>query len=578
MHLGTIRIKDNIIYIDIKNKELYCYKQTKNKKIIISNEIIINLIKYIITCHKPKYLYQDEFEVYLDEETNFKHFYKNGKEDYLKFFYENGQSTILLNSKSNEDKYSTKSFIIKGVQICITFLSAITFISSVSAIYKIQTTTKINAQTEITNNIEYSIPEEKIDTNFFKDFINNSPNLSKQEKQLLVNNDLFDDLSETLMTNDRIFSLEVKMTNLDIIYGQEGKPADGVLGWYNPMISNQIHVIDEKDNQTTIHEFIHLLQDDNQYQYIREACATLISNEYYNSNQTAYNDAIIRTQFLMEIIGPDIIWDLNFSGSTREFEIAIKSLLPEKDAEELLELFTSSIGMLSQSKNYEINQKIDNYLLQMYKSLAPENTETIEFLTDISSTNHLSSKGYLLNRNYFNEKNKENAINPFEYKFSIPLDIALNQNMIDISYTLTQKNYINPNDPSQISNDDIIHEEYIILNKNISELMFDENGNQYFINYNTDEQYTVAEAQSLGLIETKYYQYKFFYNIQYDEIKKYENIPNITINIPEIKLLDPYNNVENISASTNEIYPLNNIIINYVPNQYLYQNQTSKTK
>ncbi len=578
MHLGTIRIKDNIIYIDIKNKELYCYKQTKNKKIIISNEIIINLIKYIITCHKPKYLYQDEFEVYLDEETKFKHFYKNGKEDYLKFFYENGQSAILLNSKSNEDKYSTKSFIIKGVQICITFLSAITFISSVSAIYKIQTTTKINAQTEITNNIEYSIPEEKIDTNFFKDFINNSPNLSKQEKQLLVNNDLFDDLSETLMTNDRIFSLEVKMTNLDIIYGQEGKPADGVLGWYNPMISNQIHVIDEKDNQTTIHEFIHLLQDDNQYQYIREACATLISNEYYNSNQTAYNDAIIRTQFLMEIIGPDIIWDLNFSGSTREFEIAIKSLLPEKDAEELLELFTSSIGMLSQSKNYEINQKIDNYLLQMYKSLAPENTETIEFLTDISSTNHLASKGYLLNRNYFNEKNKENAINPFEYKFSIPLDIALNQNMIDISYTLTQKNYINPNDPSQISNDDIIHEEYIILNKNISELMFDENGNQYFINYNTDEQYTVAEAQSLGLIETKYYQYKFFYNIQYDEIKKYENIPNITINIPEIKLLDPYNNIENISASTNEIYPLNNIIINYVPNQYLYQNQTSKTK
>ena len=578
MHLGTIRIKDNIIYIDIKNKELYCYKQTKNKKIIISNEIIINLIKYIITCHKPKYLYQDEFEVYLDEETNFKHFYKNGKEDYLKFFYENGQSTILLNSKSNEDKYSTKSFIIKGVQICITFLSAITFISSVSAIYKIQTTTKINAQTEITNNIEYSIPEEKIDTNFFKDFINNSPNLSKQEKQLLINNDLFDDLSETLMTNDRIFSLEVKMTNLDIIYGQEGKPADGVLGWYNPMISNQIHVIDEKDNQTTIHEFIHLLQDDNQYQYIREACATLISNEYYNSNQTAYNDAIIRTQFLMEIIGPDIIWDLNFSGSTREFEIAIKSLLPEKDAEELLELFTSSIGMLSQSKNYEINQKIDNYLLQMYKSLAPENTETLEFLTDISSTNHLSSKGYLLNRNYFNEKNKENAINPFEYKFSIPLDIALNQNMIDISYTLTQKNYINPNDPSQISNDDIIHEEYIILNKNISELMFDENGNQYFINYNTGEQYTVAEAQSLGLIETKYYQYKFFYNIQYDEIKKYENIPNITINIPEIKLLDPYNNIENISASTNEIYPLNNIIINYVPNQYLYQNQTSKTK
>ena len=578
MHLGTIRIKDNIIYIDIKNKELYCYKQTKNKKIIISNEIIINLIKYIITCHKPKYLYQDEFEVYLDEETNFKHFYKNGKEDYLKFFYENGQSAILLNSKSNGDKYSTKSFIIKGVQICITFLSAITFISSVSAIYKIQTTTKINAQTEITNNIEYSIPEEKIDTNFFKDFINSSPNLSKQEKQLLINNDLFDDLSETLMTNDRIFSLEVKMTNLDIIYGQEGKPADGVLGWYNPVLSNQLHVVNENDSQTTIHEFIHLMQDDNQYHYIREACATLIGNEYYKTDQIAYNDAIIRTQFLMDIIGPDIIWNLNFSGSTREFENAIKNLLPEKDAEELLELFTSSIGMISQSENYEINKKIDKYLMQMYKYSDPESKETLEFLTDISNSNYLSSKGYLLNRNYFNKENKENAINPFEYNFSVPLDTALSQNMIDISYTVTQKNYINPSDTSQISSDDIIHKEYIPLNENISELIIDEDGNEYFLDFSTGKKYSISEAQTLGLVDTKYYQYKFFHNISYEEITKYKDIPKIIINTPEIKFLAPYNDIENISAYTNETYPLNNITITFVPKQYLYQNENSKTK
>ena len=577
MHLGTIRIKDNIIYVDIKNNQLCCYKQTQNKKIIISNEIFVNLIKYFITCHKPKYLYKNEFEVYLDEETKLKHFYKNGKEDYLKFFHENGQSAIMLNNKPNKDKHNSKSFIIKGVQICITFLSAVTFISSISAIYTIKTT-QINAKTDITTNIEYSIPDEKVDKNFFKDFINNSPNLNENEKQLLINDNLFNDLSETLMTNDRIFSLEVKMTNLDIIYGQEGKPADGVLGWYNPMISNKIHVVNETDNQTTIHEFIHLLQDDNQYTYIRESCATLISNEYYKSKQTAYNDAIIRTQFLMELIGPEKIWNLNFSGQTREFENAIKNLLPEKDAEELLELFTSSIGMISQSDNYEINKKIDKYLMQMYKYSDPENKETLEFLTGISNSNYLSSKGYLLNRNYFNKENKENVINPFEYKFSVPLDTALNQNMINISYTLTQKNYINSNDSTQISSDDIIHEEYIPLNENISELIIDEDGNEYFLDFSTGKKYSISEAQTLGLVDTKYYQYKFFHNISYEEIIKYKDIPNIIINTPEIKFLAPYNDIENISAYTNETYPLNNITITFVPKQHLYQNENSKTK
>lgn len=570
MHVGTIRIKDNLIYIDIINNKMSCYQIKKGQKQTIDENIIINIIKNIITCHKPKLLYKDNYEVYLDEETNFKHFYKNNKEDYLKFFLENGQEAILFNEKGN-NKYTVKRFIIKGIEIYCLSMLFITVASVGLTLYKINETS--TATETLTNNTTYSTPEEYLNASFFKDWINNSTNLTQNEKQILINEKLFSDLSQTLITSDRVFSLELKLNNINVAYGKDDIPSNNILGWYNPLIPNKINVVNEGDIPTTIHEFIHLLQDDNKYSYIREASATLISNEYYYVNLEAYSDAITRIKLLMELIGPETIWNLNFSGSVQEFENTIKQILPENEANELLELFTANPGLLTPAKRDEINKKIDTYLNKMYTILNPESKETLDFLSKNAKTYYLYSNENIFNHNYFNIKNKENNIDSFQFQYYIPLDTAINQNMVDISYILTQKIYVD----SASNNKDIIYKEYFVLNKNISELVVDQNGNQYFVDLKTGENYTPDEAQKLGYIETKYFKYKFYYNIKYQDVEKYQDIPNIIINTPEIIIKNPYN--ENISqAYTNDTYPINNIIMTYQLNNLSFQNENSKTK
>ena len=76
MHIGLLKIKDKTIYIDNQNK-LISYYYKDGKKQIISNNFVISVLKDLVTCHKKKFLYKKEYEVYLDEQTGYKHFYKD---------------------------------------------------------------------------------------------------------------------------------------------------------------------------------------------------------------------------------------------------------------------------------------------------------------------------------------------------------------------------------------------------------------------------------------------------------------------------------------------------------------------
>ena len=118
MHLGIIKINNTKIYID-KHKNLISYYYENGNKKIINNDLIILLIKELVTCHHKKFLYQDEYEVYLDEQTGYKHFYKDGKENYTIFFYENGYDAILYKENSKQSNF--KTFTVKGKGVAGSF-------------------------------------------------------------------------------------------------------------------------------------------------------------------------------------------------------------------------------------------------------------------------------------------------------------------------------------------------------------------------------------------------------------------------------------------------------------------------
>ena len=554
MHLGIIKINNTQIYIDNNNNLISYYYENGNKK-IINNDLIISLIKELVTCHQKKFLYKDEYEVYLDEQTGYKHFYKDGIEDYTKFFYENGYDAILYKENSNQSNF--KTFAVKGTKICLSIALLLTVINGVKS-------NIVQNPEEITSSqIEYTQENElTVDSSFFKDSILNSVNLTQEEKQLLINNQFFKDLSETPITSSRKSSLEEKFNNITIKTGTEGRPSPNVLGWYIDLFPNTIHVVDENDNNTKIHEFIHLTQEFTEYSYIREACADLISLEYYGiEDSLTYNDAATRIQFLMELIGPEIIWNLNFNGDETSFENKIYELLPEESAIKLLQLFKQNPANITVEKYQEQNKEIDKYLYQIYNTLTNENNP----LNTIQEETGITFDTFNSNQTYFNHSNNEYS---FSFSKIITLEEAKQKGLVNIS--VAEKTYISEEDIEKLKSQEIpIFKEYEIL-KNNFQIMNSVDKNQEIIdmvyNINNDETYTLEKKKKKGYIECKYWYYKYIpanentvseYPLIITPTEKYEGLE-----IKEIYAFEPGYEEGN-----------HNILITYVVSKPLINNQ-----
>lgn len=554
MHIGLLKIKDITIYIDNQNK-LISYYYKDGKKQIISNNFVISVLKDLVTCHKKKFLYKKEYEVYLDEQTGYKHFYKDGKENYTKFFYENGYNAILY--KENSNKFNIKNFTVNGIKICIS-------ITLFLAIFNIANNT-LNNPNEITNTkIEYTQNKEiTIDSSKFKDYILSSENLTKEDQQLLINEIFFEDLSKTKINEDRVSSIDEKMTNITINVDEKNKPSDNVLGWYIDLFPNIINVADGNDNDTKIHEFIHLIQEYSEYSYIKEACADLISSEYYNVESLEYSEAVSRIQFLMELIGPEPIWNLNFSGNTEEFESKIYEILPEEEAKIFLDLLKDSPANLTIEESKQQNDEIDSYLYKIYNILTNENNE----LNELQKETGLTFDRYYSNHTYF----ADSPDNDYSFCFSkiMPLEEVKQKNIVQTS--VAQKTYITKEEASKLEIEGKkTFLEYAVLNNNYQVLsILEENGEivDYVFNMNKSEQYSISEAESLGLIQCKYWYYEYI-SATNENIGEYPLIitPNPQydyLTVREINVFEPeYEEGKN------------NILITYIANEPLIKNQT----
>ena len=554
MHIGLLKIKDKTIYIDNQNK-LISYYYKDGKKQIISNNFVISVLKDLVTCHKKKFLYKKEYEVYLDEQTGYKHFYKDGKENYTKFFYENGYNAILY--KENSNKFNIKNFTVNGIKICIS-------ITLFLAIFNIANNT-LNKPNEIINTkIEYTQNKEiTIDSSKFKDYILSSENLTKEDQQLLINEVFFEDLSKTKINEDRVSSIDEKMTNITINVDEKNKPSDNVLGWYIDLFPNIINVADGNDNDTKIHEFIHLVQEYSEYSYIKEACADLISSEYYNVESLEYSEAVSRIQFLMELIGPEPIWNLNFSGNTEEFESKIYEILPEEEAKIFLDLLKDSPANLTIEESKQQNDEIDSYLYKIYNILTNENNE----LNELQKETGLTFDRYYSNHTYF----ADSPNNDYSFCFSkiMPLEEVKQKNIVQTS--VAQKTYITKEEASKLEIEGKKpFLEYAVLNNNYQVLsILEENGEivDYVFNMNKSEQYSISEAESLGLIQCKYWYYEYI-SATNENIGEYPLIitPNPQydyLTVREINVFEPeYEEGKN------------NILITYIANEPLIKNQT----
>jgi hypothetical protein len=180
------------------------------------------------------------------------------------------------------------------------------------------------------------------------------------------------------------------------------------LGYYTIGNPNTLYIRNYDDfknhKDTLAHEFIHLCQELGCYNLIIEACAEIISREYFeDADIDVYTSQVKLIKILMEIIGAEPIWIYNFTGNFQPIEDAVKPFLSTEDYYEFLSCL--SFESDDDKNNLVKFERLDELLSILYKNMYNDdikNNEVISVIKDSSA---------ILTRYYFNPRliNQENS-------------------------------------------------------------------------------------------------------------------------------------------------------------------------
>lgn len=500
-------------YVNVYQGKLnYIVKCVDSDKYYYLNNKEIKVLFSKIFNYNKKYLEKtNDLDVFIDDDNN-KHYFKNGYENLEMFFNNNGTIALMnLNKKDNKEKIEyPKLFKVSNIKEDISLILICTLIGlntfCLGASLKNTDLSFDNITKTITAPYHYY---NNIDVNEMTDKINASTGLEEEDKDYLINEDLFNDILATT-NRTRNQELREKINNVTKAYFTVKELKDenkkNWAGFYNPLQPNIVHVRDSQQTKAvTAHEFIHLLQDNNQYHFIREAATELMTEEYYGENTNSYLEEIKYLKILMEIIGPKPIFDLCFKGNTINFENKIKELLNEEDTNELLNLFCV---MPSNHENInEVYKKIYDLLEKMYNK---------ELKKDPLINTILTHPDYI-KRGYFNKKYIEKCSEQPSYLYNnIKISDAIKENLIEVECSLTkiekytlEEFLLKGGDPINIYYSALPN--YVYKNKHV-------------VNTKTQEKYELKEAIDKGLIyDVTYMGIKVISDVTLEETIKYEN-------------------------------------------------------
>ena len=369
----TEETKEYYIFTDSDNS-FYMREINGNKAKNLDLNDSLKTLRQLFISNLTFYKKENENYIFIDE-SGYKRFFKNGIEDFYLFFENNGTNAVLNKSNNNFDKKqnSVKLFCFKNKESIKKVLLSICLVSIISdgfLVYNLKNT-QIEGKT-ISLEKECEI---KISTNYIEELINKST-LSSEEKYYIINNNLIGDVvacSKGTTNNSYIFHRDYELYERfnGIKTCRYQLEESDSYGYYNPLEPNCIHLYENlsEDNYLNVfsHEFVHLLQVPTQYLYICESSAELISHEYFNTPLDGYVEEVKRLKVLLEIIGPEIVFNENFKKNDYKFEMMVNELLDQRDAEKFFKLIkTGASDWKDKEAEFKINSELDELLKKMY--------------------------------------------------------------------------------------------------------------------------------------------------------------------------------------------------------------------
>ena len=118
--MDIVRIHDKtsniVLYLD-KNK-YFGYKFNNDNTIEKVDKNVFKYFDFLVCSNDFKRLADEgEYNVILDNETNFKHYFKGGSEDYQMFCLNNGKDALSYNSKDGKNNLKNISFLIGNLVV-----------------------------------------------------------------------------------------------------------------------------------------------------------------------------------------------------------------------------------------------------------------------------------------------------------------------------------------------------------------------------------------------------------------------------------------------------------------------------
>lgn len=440
--MSDIKIIDNntTSNIYLNNNIISGYIYTKDGVLPISEKElnIINSIK--LSNNKTKLKSNKEYEIYLDNNSNLLHFFRNGKEDIAKFIKENTFQYILENTnkikKSNKFLNNEKVYIkLGGVIVGLTIISLIAILGC-DIKKNIEFENQINSISLSTENNEYEqyANKEPISEELFSNIILNETSLTDDEKNFLNNSQFINDILPYINETGFKYDIVDRLKGLSIeSYNYNERQANG---YYIPG-SNIIHILNYNKNSNYLinrdvlsHEFCHLFQNNRSCNYLLEGTAEILSNEYFEGALiNSYSTCVFNTKLLMEIIGPDLVLS---AISSNEFAPIMQELENYLSKDQVNNLFQKIIytDFDNENINYEELQ-ITSLLLKAYESkygykpdeklLAAMHTSDYHRYYFNTSKRNLDNENYLINNDYIcldlNEALKNDIVTACTYEF-----------------------------------------------------------------------------------------------------------------------------------------------------------------
>ena len=385
MDIVTI-INDNFkIYIHFKNNKIYGYKFNKDNTFEEIDNSVLEFFNFIkLSNNNTKIDNYKGYEVYLDNETNFKHYLRNGLEDYSLFFYNNSEDAVSYNIPSK--KSNTRVFYYKRNRIYLKKKRFYRLVRIILALTLITSTTLIATNINKKDNIVKKLTIEDI-----QNYIYSSPNIKDEDKEYLYNEELLElVLPMVNETNSNRYLYSLKFKDIDLVR-YEREEDSTTIGWYNmanPNIINIDAAVDDNNeveniqylnsytfinknymyrNDTIAHEFIHLCQTASDFHFLKESCAEILSTEFYSYTKTNHYLTEVRlTKKLMEIIGPYPILYFNFTDDFSLIEKEVKPFLTEEEYDSFCFFLRSSSCHTAKELFDVLEEELDKLLNKLY--------------------------------------------------------------------------------------------------------------------------------------------------------------------------------------------------------------------